>query len=203
MAKQSMLPRAIVLVCAGIGTFYAAAQWSRSQRDGHGDDSTVVQPAPRPASPVLAFAPASTGTGSATVAASSAAPQAAPDEASGDPTLSLATRKRSVSESHGDAFASLSWQPPPPPPPPPPPKAVPAPPPPPVFPFTFVGMLEQGGKGKPSAFLSHGETLLVVSAGDLIENRSYRVDSLTPNEVVLTQLATNQQHTINVSWGAK
>jgi hypothetical protein len=71
-----------------------------------------------------------------------------------------------------------------------------------VFPFTFVGMLEQGAS-KPSAFLSHGDALLVVSAGDLIENKSYRVDSLTPNEVVLTQLATNQQHTINVTWGAK
>jgi len=81
-------------------------------------------------------------------------------------------------------------------------KAPPAPPPPPVFPFTFVGMLEQGAS-KPSAFLSHGDALLVVSAGDLIENKSYRVDSLTPNEVVLTQLATNQQHTINVTWGAK
>lgn len=201
MAKQSMLPRAIVLVCAGVGTFYAAAQWSRSQRDGHGDDRSVVQPAARPstqASPLLAFAPASTSQ-ALTPAASAAA---STDDASSDPTLSLAARARSVPESHGDAFASLSWQPPPPPPPPPPVKAPPAPPPPPVFPFTFVGMLEQGAS-KPSAFLSHGDALLVVSAGDLIENKSYRVDSLTPNEVVLTQLATNQQHTINVTWGAK
>ena len=197
MAKQSMLPRAIVLVCAGVGTFYAAAQWSRSQRDGHADESAVVQPAPKPGSPVLAFAPTSAVPTSTSPAAT------AQDNATGDASLSLAARGRSVPDSHGDAFASLSWQPPPPTPPPPPVKAPPPPPPPPVFPFTFVGMLEQAGAGKPSAFLSHGDALLVVSAGDLIENRSYRVDSLTPNEVVLTQLATNQQHTINVSWGTK
>src|SRR3954453_1168577 len=75
MAKQSMLPRAIVLVCAGVGTFYAAAQWSRSQRDVHGDDRSVVQPAARTstqASPLLAFAPASTSQ-ALTPAASAAA----------------------------------------------------------------------------------------------------------------------------------
>jgi hypothetical protein len=195
----------MVLACAGIGTFYAAAHWTRSQQAQEDVTAQVARPAPATkaaSSAMLAFAPASiVAQGEAPTAVAAAA---APADADRDPTLSLAARTRAIPGSKGDAFASLNWQPPPPPAPPPAPVKVvpPAPPPPPPMPFTFVGMLEQGA-GKPAAFLSHGDALLVVSAGDLIENKSYRVDSLTPNAIVLTQLETNIQHTINVSWGTK
>jgi hypothetical protein len=82
---------------------------------------------------------------------------------------------------------------------------LPAPPPAPTLPtlpFSFVGMVEQG-TGKPQAFLSKGDALLVVSAGDLIENNSYRVDSLSPTALVLTYLPMGKQQTINVSGGSK
>jgi len=89
-----------------------------------------------------------------------------------------------------DPFAAASFVPPPPPapvvipPPPPPPKAPP-------LPFAFVGLLESGA-GKPAAFLSHGEALLVVSEGDVIES-DYRVESLSPVEVVLTYLPLKER----------
>lgn len=70
------------------------------------------------------------------------------------------------------------------------------------MPFTFVGLLEKGA-GKPQAFLAKGDALLVVAAGDLLENRSYRIDSLTPQEVVMTYLPLNIRQTINVSGGSK
>ncbi len=201
MAYSSMLPRAVVLACAGIGTFYAAAHWTRSQQAQEDVTEQVAAPVAKAASSaMLAFAPASIAAQAATPTAAAAARA----DADRDPTLSLAARTRAIPDTKGDAFASLNWQPPPPPAPPPVPVKVvpPPPPPPPPMPFTFVGMLEQGA-GKPAAFLAHGDALLVVSAGDVIENKSYRVDSLTPNAIVLTQLATNIQHTINVSWGTK
>jgi hypothetical protein len=59
-------------------------------------------------------------------------------------------------------------------------------------------MVEQTA-GKPQAFLSRGETLLIVSAGDLLENSTYRVESLAPTEVVLTYVPLNMQQSIRIS----
>ncbi len=70
------------------------------------------------------------------------------------------------------------------------------------MPFTFVGMLERGAT-KPSAFLAKGEALLVVSAGDTLDNNTYRVDTLTPNEIVMTYLPMNIQQTLRVPGGSK
>ena len=72
----------------------------------------------------------------------------------------------------------------------------------PALPFTFVGMVETG-TGKPQAFLSKGDALLIVSAGDVLENNTYRVDSLTPTQVVFTYVPMNIQQTINVAGAAK
>ena len=72
----------------------------------------------------------------------------------------------------------------------------------PPLPFTFVGIVEQGA-GKPQAFLSKGDALLIVTAGDQIENNTYRVDSLSPSAVVLTYLPMGQQQTLKVSGGSK
>lgn len=70
------------------------------------------------------------------------------------------------------------------------------------MPFTFVGMLERGA-AKPAAFLAKGEALLVVSTGDLLDNGTYRVDTLNANEIVVTHMPTNIQQTLSVSGRAK
>jgi Tfp pilus assembly protein PilP len=82
----------------------------------------------------------------------------------------------------------------------PPPK--PAEPVTPPLPFTFVGMLERGTT-KPEAFLAKGDALLVVSVGDLLDNNTYRVDTVTANEVVMTYLPMNIQQTLVVPGGTK
>jgi hypothetical protein len=64
------------------------------------------------------------------------------------------------------------------------------------MPYAFVGMVERG-TDKPQAFLSRGETLVVVAVGDVIDN-TYRVDSLTAKAVVLTYLPLGKQQTIQV-----
>ena len=66
------------------------------------------------------------------------------------------------------------------------------------MPFSFVGMVEQGA-GKPQAFLAKGDSLLIVASGDVIENSTYRVDTLSPTSVVLTYLPLGKQQTLSVS----
>jgi len=116
-----------------------------------------------------------------------------------DDSLKLPPRARDIPDSKGDAFVAKSWTPPPPPPvrvaplPPPPPPAPVAPP----LPFTFVGLMEQGA-AKPQAFLSKGDVLLVVAAGDLLDNNTYRVDTLTPQKIVITYLPLNTPQTLNI-----
>jgi hypothetical protein len=119
-----------------------------------------------------------------------------------DSTLALPQRSRVAPDSKGEAFAKLSWLPPPP--PPPPVRVVPPSPPPrpvvptaPALPFTFVGLLEQRA-ARPQAFLSKGEVLLVVSSGDLLENNTYRVDTLNAQQIVITYLPLNTPQTLNI-----
>lgn len=115
------------------------------------------------------------------------------------PSLSTAARPDIPLAGSGDPFTAASFVPPPPPapvvvpPPPPPPKAPP-------LPFTFVGLLESGAE-KPAAFLAHGDALLVVSAGEVVEN-DYRIESLSPTEVVLMYLPLKERQKLNVT-GAK
>ncbi|HOZ62763.1 MAG TPA: hypothetical protein PK497_00060 [Burkholderiaceae bacterium] len=116
-----------------------------------------------------------------------------------DINLALPQRSRVAPDSKGEAFAKLSWLPPPPPPriaPPPPPPApvIPVAPP---LPFTFVGLIERGS-AKPQAFLSKGDVLLVVAAGDLLDNNTYRVDTLGPQQIVITYLPLNTLQTLNI-----
>jgi hypothetical protein len=94
-----------------------------------------------------------------------------------------------------EPFGGRSWAPPPPPPPP----VVQAAPVPaaPVAPFRFAGMLEQGTQA-PAAFLAQGEVLHVVKTGDVIEG-TYRVESLSRSQVVITNLSTNQKLTLGVA----
>ena len=184
------------MLCAGVGAFYATAQWSREQRDFKDEIAEAVTPPERMRARPTALAAASDA---------SAAVTAAPSAAASDASLSVTRRARSLPSAKGELFANLNWTPPP---PPPAPAPAPAPPPKPAapvtppLPFTFVGMLERGA-AKPEAFLAKGEALLVVSVGDTLDNNTYRVDSLNANEIVMTYLPLNTQQTLSVPGASK
>ena len=107
----------------------------------------------------------------------------------------------------GNPFKSNSWAPPPPSKvvavtvapvvaaPTEPPKPV-APP----LPYAFVGKLE-AKNAKPRAFLSKGEALVIVSPGDVLDNNTYRVESMDQTSIVLNYLPLNQRQVINISGG--
>jgi hypothetical protein len=63
-------------------------------------------------------------------------------------------------------------------------------------------MLERGAT-TPSAFVAKGDALLVISAGDMLENNTYRVESLSANEIVLTYLPMNIRQALSVTGRAK
>jgi len=195
MALASRTTRLLCATAAGLGTLLVAARVA----PGHDSPDGVVQPSARAAAPSASAALAALATvpRTATVAAREAG--------ASDSVLDLGRRDRTIPGTEGDAFAKLNWQPPPPPAPPAAPAPPPVAPPPPAappLPFAFVGMVERGA-GKPQAFLAKGEALLVVAAGDVIENNTYRVDSLSPSSVVLTYLPLGKQQTINVAGGSK
>jgi hypothetical protein len=183
---MSALPvylRLIFLVCAGAAAFYSTARWT-FDRDDSADQ--IVELARPPAAP----GPAKVAPAAVTV-----------PEPVGTPP---GDRTRSIPKASGELFSHLSWLPPAP--PPAPPRPVPTPPPaaalPPVatapaIPFSFIGMLEKG-PGKPVAFLARGDALLVVSAGDLLDGNTYRVERLNANEIVMTYLPLNVQQTLHV-----
>lgn len=193
-ASTRLMLRALTLGGAGLGTFYVAAQWSRMAVEPVAAQEIVLPAAPASA-PVTAQPQAAV-----------AAPAAGPASASGPAVASgpAAAASRPVPSAEGQAFARLSWLPPRPPPPPAPPAPPPAPviPTAPPLPFSFVGMVDNG-TGKPQAFLAKGDALLVVSAGELLENNTYRVDSFDANQVVLTYLPLSMKQTIDVSGAAK
>jgi hypothetical protein len=189
MSSITKAVRLLVVAGAGVSTFIVAAHWSRSQRSAEsGLADAVIRTAPR------AVAPAPEAASAVAVAASDADPGGSTDD-----------RKRSIPKSTGALFGTLSWLPPPPPPPPPSPPPPPVKPPAPTappLPFVFIGMLERHA-AKAEAFLAKGDALFVVSAGDTIDNNTYRVDSLTTSEVVMTYLPLNTRQTLNVSPGSK
>ena len=204
MARSVTPLQALVLGCAGVGAFYVAAQWPRANAST--DDSGVelalppTGAAPRPAGSVSAVAAAASSasasaSGPASVAAAASSPLTRLFEAA------RSDRATRIPGSTGDPFATLSWLPPPPPPPPPPPVVQappPAPPTAPPLPFAFIGMVEQGTP-KPEAFLAKGDALLIVAAGDSIDGGVYRVESLSPTQIVLTHLPTNTRQTISIA----
>lgn len=193
MAAPNKPLRLLFIACAGISTFYVSAQLAGS-RAGH--DGSIAEPVARAPKPSVASAE------SQAPAASGSTPSAAADTAS---ALKLDDRARSIPRSGGELFTQLNWQPPPPPPPPPPAPAPPPKPPEPKappLPFSFIGMLERGAT-KPEAFLAKADALLVVSVGDVLDNNTYRIDSLSANEVVLTYLPLNIQQTLQAAGASK
>ena len=178
------LQRLLVLIC-GAGTFYAAAEWTRQQGSTLGSNDVAVDARAR-------LAP---------LAEAAAAPTTAPSESTGGLTMD---RERAIPSSPGNAFTALSWVPPPPPPRPAPP-APPAPPPvptAPALPFTFIGFVERGAD-RPQAYLAKGDALLIVGAGDVIDNKTYRVETLSAAGVVLTYLPLGTKQTVHVPGGTQ
>ncbi|MBX9611510.1 MAG: hypothetical protein K2X51_07790 [Burkholderiales bacterium] len=172
--------KVLLVALAGGASFYLAAHW---QQRSNVSSQAIVQ--------------AVTRSNHALGAPSSPAQAATNQER--DATLALPLRSRPVPDSRGDAFAKLSWLPPPPPvqiapraPPPPPPVPV-APP----LPFTFVGLMEQGAS-TPQAFLAKGDVLLVVKAGDSLDNNTYRVETLSAQQIVMTYLPLNTTQTLKI-----
>jgi len=178
MGRALQFSQVALLLAAGCASFYLAARWRVAPRDSADDAVEVVEALAAAPRPVTDAAPA------------------VPDPER-DATLDPPPRDRVVPNSSGDAFVAKSWLPPvvlaPPPPPPPAPKPM-APTAPPL-PFAFVGMLE-AGTAKPQAFLSKGDALLVVAAGDTLDNNTYRVDSLSSQQIVMTYLPMNLKQTL-------
>ena len=182
MGMASKASQSLLLLLAGLASFYLAARWHEApggQADGATDVVEAMPSIERRVPPDVT-------------------PASLPLER--DTSLALPQRDRVVPESGGDAFVALSWLPPVAPPPPPAPAPVSKPPPPsaPPLPFTFVGMLEAGAV-RPQAFLSKGDALLVVAAGDTLDNNTYRVDSLSSQQIVITYLPMNLQQTLTVA----
>jgi hypothetical protein len=227
MARALKSVHLLVLACAGASGFYIAAQWSRGHLVGSSATDDVAAPtayaATSPAtsasapfhvasgstaSPEADAAPASApGIDSSASSASNLTGEVAADAASASSRTLVtgrADRTRVIPGPTGDPFASLSWLPPPPPPVPvapvtPPKPAKPVAPP---LPYTFVGMVGHQS-GKSQVFLAKNDALLIVSAGDVLDNGAYRVESLDASQIVLTHVPTSTQQTINVSGGAK
>jgi hypothetical protein len=77
----------------------------------------------------------------------------------------------------------------PPPPPPPPPAAPP-------LPFTYMGMLKEGG-GSTVVFVVRGERLHSVRVGDVIDG-TYRVEAVGSEEVTFVYLPMNEKQTLKI-----
>ncbi len=175
----------LLMAVAGFASFYVAMSW---MRPSPGEPQNIVEAVTRANSPASAVA-----------SAGAMAPVKVASSQERDATLALPKRSGVAPDSKGDAFAALNWLPPPPPvrvAPPPPPAPPPAPVAPPL-PFTFVGLLEKGA-AKPQAFIAKGDSLLVVSAGDTLDNNTYRVDTLTAQQIVITYLPLNTPQTLNL-----
>ena len=174
----------LLIVLAGVASYVLAVKW----RAGADADETVVQAVER----------SDRGQRRAGAATSLI------DEVR-DPSFAISDRSRGSSASDGDAFAVLSWLPPPPPPAPPAPRPPPPPPPAPVappLPYVFVRLMARGGP-RPQAFMAKADALLIVGAGDVIDNNTYRVDSLSPQKIVITYLPLNTEQTLNIQGAIK
>lgn len=182
MADVKKVSQMLLLAGVTSASLYMATQWLGAPREALDPSDLVVEPATAKTGRPASFSANAIG-----VARERDAMLAPPE------------RSRAVPESRGDAFANLSWLPPAPPvqvaPPPQPPK--PTPPTAPPLPFTFVGLMEQGA-ARPQAFLAKGDVLLVVAAGDTIDNNTYRVETLNPQQIVITYLPMNARQTLNI-----
>lgn len=118
----------------------------------------------------------------------------------GLPVLQLEKLARSdVSEPEQDPFAGKSWYVPPPPPPPPKVQEVPRPTAPPL-PFRYMGRMQEEG-GQAVVYLTQGRRAYSVSMGDTIDG-TYRLESISPSQIVLTYLPLDTRQTLNTGSAA-
>jgi hypothetical protein len=173
----------LALGAAGLGAMFLGARFTTATDDAHVEALPAKAAPPETAASVVPVA-------------------IRQDRSSAADPLALGGRARSIPRSDGDAFATVNWKPAPPPAPEPPASAPPAQRAPmaPPLPFAFVGMVENG-LGRPTAFLSKGDDLLVVVEADVIDNRQYRVDTISASGLVLTYLPLGMKQTLKA--GAK
>jgi len=98
-----------------------------------------------------------------------------------------------VDQHAGQVFASKSWYVPP----PPPPRAPPPPPTAPPLPFAYMGRFQEGGDS-PVIFLTRGELLYSVHVGEVIDE-TYRIEQLTPNEVIFIYLPMDKRQVLRIA----
>ena len=203
MARAFNGVQLLVLGGAGVGAFYAAAHLSGATT---ASISTIVAPAARPdraaSRPYVAIEAQRASQPSVRSPSEPVTAAPAPDAVTS--AAAFGDRSEAIPGDTGQPFAALSWVAPPPPPPKPvvvvaPPPAPPVAPP---LPFNFVGLVEKGTP-KPQAFLSKGDELLVVSAGDLLDNGVYRVDAVSATQIAFMHLPTNTKQVINLSGGSQ
>lgn len=185
MSTRPSLTQWIALAAAGGASFYGANRLAAPSAEEIAAEPIVRAEVPRTTSPAASADAAPVPTNAGAVAAAAGPPSRATIETG----------------SGSETFRGMSWTPAPPPPPPAPP-AVRLPPPPPsapALPFRYVGMLEQTAD-KPTAFLAKGEALHVVRVGDVIDS-TYRIESFSPAQVVVTYLPMDQRQTLSVAGG--
>ncbi|MFO1270724.1 MAG: hypothetical protein U1F50_03420 [Rubrivivax sp.] len=169
--------QAVVLVASGVGAYYAAADWSRGHA-ARADEDRVVAAAPAPA---RASAHAGRVRGTRRVPSGAAAQAQHPGRRRrrlrhpGWLPPPLARRRHRRRRSRRQCRRRPRCR---------------------CCHSAFVGMVEQGA-AKPQAYLARGDTLLIVAAGDVIENNTYRVEKLLPSGVVFTYLPLGRQQTLN------
>lgn len=113
------------------------------------------------------------------------------------PSLQLAKLTRAeTSEPEQDPFAGKSWYIPPPPPPPQKVQEVPQPSAPPL-PFHYMGQLHEEGEPV-MVYLTQGTRAYSVHQGDTLDD-TYRLDSVTPGQLVLTYLPLNIKQALNIA----
>ncbi len=97
-----------------------------------------------------------------------------------------------------DMFKSKSWYVAPPPPPKPKYVAPPPPPPPtaPPLPYKFTGSFQEPGQ-KLVVYLSRGDKLYSVSAGDILEG-TYKIESINAGQLVILYLPLNISQNLRI-----
>jgi hypothetical protein len=100
-----------------------------------------------------------------------------------------------------DMFKSKSWYIPPPPPPkpiyvPPPPPPPPPPPTAPPLPYKFMGSFQEPGQ-KLVVYLSRGDKLYSVSAGDTLEG-TYKIESINSGQLAMLYLPLNIRQNLRI-----
>jgi HAMP domain-containing protein len=180
-----MTRRAAILIAALLATL-AATWWAASLEEA----AAPVEPAAQAVDAGTARTPTPRRPARAPIAGAPAA-----DAPTGDvPTESVpATGRARWPDAAVGLFQPFSFQPAP---AAPPPLAAPAADAVPPLPFRFVGALED--RGQRAVILLEADTVHVLRTGERVDAR-YRVERITPTEVVFTYLPARQRQTLDLS----